>query len=259
MVRTKGVLVDIDGVLVVSWEPIPGAIEAMRMLRDLGPGVRFLTNTTSRSRAEIGRTLRDVGIDAEDSEVLTAGIATANYLARERPQASCLVLNEGPLDDLVDLRIVRPGERADVVVVGSAGPSFSWDALNAAARSLVDGAELIAMHGTSSWRTKDGLCVDGGAYVAALERATGRTATVVGKPSPTMFHEALAGLVLDASSTVMVGDDLTNDVLAAQHVGIAGVLVRTGKFRAETLDTSPRHPDAVLDSVADLPSWLAEH
>jgi len=225
----------------------------------MGPEIRFLTNTTSRSREEVRTILRDAGISVSDEELFTAAVATASFLARSHPRARCLVLNEGPLDDLEDggLTLVKPGERADVVVVGSGGASFSWDNVNAAARAIVDGADLVAMHGTASWMTKNGICVDGGAYVAALERATGRRATVVGKPAPTMFREALASMQVMDTETVMVGDDLANDVVAARQAGLRGVLVRTGKFRAEILEASSEHPDAVLDSIADLPSWLA--
>ena len=255
--RARGVLLDIDGVLVVSWEPLPGAVDAARALREAGLAIRYLTNTTSRTRADVGRTLRAAGFSLDDGEILTAAVATAEYLRRAHPAARCLVLNAGPPDDLGRLRLVGPGEPAEVLIIGSGGPPFSWEALNTAARALVDGAELVAMHGSLTWNTKDGLCLDGGAYAVALERATGRHATVVGKPSPTMFHEALAGLGLDASEAVMVGDDLANDVLAAQRVGMRGVLVRTGKFRAETLDASTERPDVVLGSIADVPSWLA--
>lgn len=189
-------------------------------------------------------------------ELLTAGVATAAYLAEHHPGARCLVLNNDSLEDLADVTIVEPAAPTDVVVVGSAGPSFGWDAINLAARAVFDGAALVAMHGTATWRTTDGICVDGGAYVAALERATGRTATVIGKPARAMFREALASVGVAAADAVMVGDDLENDVLAAQAIGKRGVLVRTGKFRASALEASPRAPDAVLDSVADLPTWL---
>src|SRR5215471_11822810 len=254
--RARGVLLDVDGVLVLSWEPLPGAVDAMQRLRDLGPVLRFLTNTTSRSRADIGRLLRRAGIPLDDDELFTAGVATAAFLAREYRHARCLVLNDGPRDDLeaADVQFVDWGRSADVVVVGSAGQSFTWEAMNLAARAIVDGADLVAMHGTASWNTKEGLSVDGGAYVAALERATGCRATVIGKPAPTMFLEALTSMQVEATEAVMVGDDLVNDVLAAQKVGVRGVLVRTGKYRAETLETSLDRPDAVLESVADLPS-----
>ena len=113
------------------------------------------------------------------------------------------------------------------------------------------------MHGTAAWQTADGICLDGGAYVAALERATGCVTTTIGKPAPQMFVEALAHLGVAAPEAVMVGDDLVSDVHAAQAVGIHGVLVRTGKFRPEVLDAAVERPDAVIDSVADLPRWLA--
>ena len=98
---------------------------------------------------------------------------------------------------------------------------------------MVNGAALVAMHGSAMWRTDAGVCVDGGAYVAALERATGRSATTIGKPSPAMFEAALARLGAAPPDAIMVGDDLDNDVLAAQALGVRGILVRTGKYRTE--------------------------
>jgi HAD superfamily hydrolase (TIGR01458 family) len=200
--------------------------------------------------------VREVGIAVEDGELLTAGVATAEYLRAHHPDARCFVLNDGPLDDLGGITSVDAEEHPDVVVIGSAGPSFSWDAINRAARAVMDGAALVAMHGSATWRTEEGICVDGGAYVSALERATGRAATVIGKPAPAMFEAALARLGVAATDAVMVGDDLGNDVLAAQSLGLHGVLVRTGKFRPEQLEASGEQPDAVIDSIADLPGWI---
>lgn len=255
-VATRAVFLDIDGVLVVSWEPLPGAVEAVRALREHGLVLQFLTNTTSRTAFDVLSALRRAGFEVDASELTTAAIATAGYLAAHYPGARCLVLNDGPLDDLGDVRFAEDGEPVDVVVIGSAGPSFEWHAINRAARAVLDGAELIGMHGTATWRTAEGICVDGGAYVAALERATGVRATVIGKPASAMFVEALARAGVDATHAIMVGDDLAADVLAAQALGIRGVLVRTGKFRSETLRAARTAPDAVLGSVADLPSWL---
>jgi HAD superfamily hydrolase (TIGR01458 family) len=249
-------LLDIDGVLVVSWKAVPGAVEAMHEIRTAGLSVRFLTNTTSRTRASIATALRELGIAVDDDELLTAGVATAAHLHAHHPEARCFVLNEGPLDDLDGVTLVGPDHHPDVVVIGSAGPSFSWDAINLAARAVMDGAELIAMHGSATWRTDAGVCVDGGAYVAALERATGRTATMIGKPAPAMFEAALASLGAAVTESVMVGDDLHNDVLAAKALGVRGVLVRTGKYRDEELETSRQQPDAVIGSIEDLPAWL---
>ncbi len=252
----RGVLLDVDGVLVVSWKPIPGAVDAIREVRVAGLPLAFLTNTTSRPRAEIASRLTDAGFAPNDDELITAGSATAAFLASRFPDARCLLLNDGPSDDFEGVDVARPGEPADVVVVGSAGPTFSWDLINAAARALLGGAELVAMHGTATWRTEEGICVDGASYVAALERATGRTASTIGKPAPQMFKEGLAHLGVPSGEVVMVGDDLVGDVLAAQAVGMRGVLVRTGKFRPDVLAGTAEEPDAVIDSIADLPRWL---
>ena len=252
----RGVLLDVDGVLVVSWKPIDGAVDALRRIRATGVPIVFLTNTTSRTRDEIEHELEAAGLSAAGDELVTAGSATASFLTSHFSGKRCLMLNEGPLDDFSDLVMVDPGDPADVVVIGSAGPSFSWELMNHAARAVLAGAELVAMHGSTTWQTDDGICIDGGAYVAALEQATGCETTTIGKPAAPMFTEALEHLGVPAADAVMVGDDLRSDVLAAQAVGIRGVLVRTGKFRPEVLEAAGDQPDAVIDSIADFPEWL---
>jgi HAD superfamily hydrolase (TIGR01458 family) len=255
-VTASALLLDIDGVLVVSWEPVPCAVDAMRAIRAAAVPVQFLTNTTSRTRASVASALRDLDIAVADDELLTAAVATAEYLRAHHPGARCLVLNEGPLDDLAGIDLAGPNQAADVVVIGSAGPSFSWDAMNGAARAVMDGAALVAMHGSAMWRTDAGICVDAGAYVVALERVTGCSATTIGKPAPAMFEAALARVGAAPTDAVMVGDDLDNDVLAAQSLGIRGVLVRTGKYRDGQVEAASEPPAAVIDSIADLPAWL---
>jgi HAD superfamily hydrolase (TIGR01458 family) len=255
-VTVRGVLLDVDGVLVVSWEALPGAPGALDRLREAGLPVRLLTNTTSKSRAEVAAALRGCGFELDDDELLTAGVATSAYLAEHYSRARCAVLNEGPLDDLEGVDIVDLSESPDVVVIGSAGPMFDWHTVNLAARAVASGAELVAMHGTAAWQTRDGLCVDGGAYVAALERATGATATTIGKPARGMFDAAVAELGVEPAEALMVGDDLVSDVLAAQQLGLKGVLVRTGKFRQALLDRSAEQPDVVIDGVTELPALL---
>ncbi|MFN8034555.1 MAG: TIGR01458 family HAD-type hydrolase [Acidimicrobiia bacterium] len=254
---TRAVLLDIDGVLVVSWKPIDGAVEAVRALRTAGFAVQFLTNTTSVTASEMVAHLVSAGFELGADELTTAGVATAAHLRRHHPGARCLVLNDGPLDDLAGVRLAGPGEAVDVVVIGSGGPSFTWERLNAAARAVIDGAALVGMHGAATWMTAEGICLDGGTFVAALERATGADATIVGKPAPAMFEEALRRARADLADAVMVGDDIAADVLAAQAVGIRGVLVRTGKYRPGSEDSAEPRPDATIDSIADLPGRLA--
>ncbi|HEY7438900.1 MAG TPA: TIGR01458 family HAD-type hydrolase [Acidimicrobiia bacterium] len=252
----RGVLLDVDGVLVVSWKALPGAPDALHRLRGAGLPIRLLTNTTSKTRAEVAGALRACGFELDDQELLTASVATSAYLGEHYTRARCAVLNEGPLDDLEGVELVDLSDSPEVVVIGSAGPMFDWQTMNLAARTVANGAELVAMHGTAAWQTRDGLCIDGGAYATALEHATGVTATTIGKPARGMFDAAVAGLGIDPAEAVMVGDDLASDVLAAQHLGLTGVLVRTGKFRQALLDRSAEQPDVVIDAVTELPAFL---
>ena len=253
----RGALLDIDGVVVVSWHALPGAPEAVEQLRAAGLALRFLTNTTSASRSEIARRLRAAGFGVGAAEILTAPAATAAWLRTEHPEARCFVINSGDLgEDLAGVDVVGIDDPADLVVLGGAGEEFSYTQMNRALGLLLDGAGLVGMHRNLSWRTADGFNLDTGAYLAALEQAAGVTATVLGKPSGDFFATALAELGLAPGRVAMVGDDIDNDVLAAQAVGIRGVLVRTGKFRAEALDAAAAAPAAVVDSFAGVPALL---
>jgi HAD superfamily hydrolase (TIGR01458 family) len=142
-------------------------------------------------------------------------------------------------------------------VLGGAYDGFDYPTMNRVFRMLMGGAKLVAMHRNLYWRTDEGWQLDGGAYVAGLEEATGRRAVVCGKPAEAYFASALAQIEIPAERAAMVGDDVVNDVLGAQAVGLTGVLVRTGKFRPEDVERSGGVPDAVLDSIADLPKLLA--
>ncbi len=258
MVAIGGALLDIDGVLVVSSQALPGAGAAVDRLRRAGTPVRFVTNTTSTPAAGIAEMLLHAGIELGGGDLVTAGIATAAHLRAHHPGARCLLLNDGSSDDLAGIKLADPDDReADVVVIGGGGPSFTWDRLNVALECLLDGAALVAMHGTTLWKTADGTCLDGGAYAAMLASAAGVAATVVGKPSPAMFLTAASSMDVDPAAVAMVGDDLHGDVLAAQHLGMTGVLVRTGKFRPEVLERGDEAPDHVVDSIADVPDLLA--
>ena len=144
---TRGLLLDIDGVLVVSWRALPGAVEAFGALRSSGIPMRLLTNTTSRTRAQITEALREAGFEVDSDEVITVAAATASHLNDRHPGARCLLLNSGDLTpDLADITIVPPGAdpaTVDVVLLGGAGPEFTWDALNHALGCLTAGASLV--------------------------------------------------------------------------------------------------------------------
>lgn len=252
-----GLLLDIDGVLAVSWEPIDGAIETLGWLREQGLPFRLITNTTTHSREALAGTLRDAGFAVDPTDVVTAVAATAEYLRTHHADARVFLLSDGDARaDLEGVMLVSADEHADVVVIGGACDDFTYAALNHVFGLLNDGATLIGMHRNMYWRTAEGLQLDGGAYVAALEEATGTKATICGKPAPEYFEAALEMLDVPVARVAMVGDDVVNDVLGAQAIGMIGVLVRTGKFKPADLERDDGAPDHVIGSFADLPTLL---
>jgi HAD superfamily hydrolase (TIGR01458 family) len=253
--EVDAVLLDLEGVLGVGGvEAIPGAPETIERLRRASVPFRVVTNTTTVSRKSLAEEVRSMGLDVRPEELHTAPVATAAYLREHHPGANVYLLAKGDTaDDFEGFDLVEDG--ASVVVVGGAEERFTYDAMNRAYRMIDAGASLVAMCRSTSWMTPEGLKLDAGPYVAALEEAAGVQAVVCGKPAPGFFITALADLGVSADRAAMVGDDIVTDVLAAQSAGLAGVLVRTGKFRPTDLD---RHvgPDHVIDSVADLPDLL---
>ena len=256
----EGLLIDIDGVLTVSWEPIDGSPEAMETLRKLGVPLRFATNTTTRSRAEVASLITTAGMPVDPEEILTAPVATAVYLRQHHPGARCFLLNSGDLSE--DLEGIDVADHClddgpvDVVVIGGAGLNFTHEQLNRAFGHLLQGAAFVAMHRNLYWRTARGMELDTGAYVRALEESSGRTPVVLGKPSSEFFAAGVTDLGLTAERVAMVGDDIENDVLAGQRAGLYGVLVRTGKFLPEVYKTASGEPDVVINRFADVPALL---
>jgi HAD superfamily hydrolase (TIGR01458 family) len=253
------ILLDVDGVLHVSGEPIAGAAAAVKRLRADGHRIRFVTNTTTRSRAHVGEQLRTMGIEVEDDELQTTGVVAARVLKGKRVLALTM---PGLLDDLEGLQLV--GMNVEAVLLGGAdegeetGRIFSYLNLNRAFHELEAGAELYSLHKNRWWQTADGARLDTGAFVAGLEYAADIEATILGKPSNAYFAAALEALDAEAGLTWMVGDDLETDIVGAHKHGMKTLLVRTGKFRPDEVERSQVQPDGIVSSIAQLPDWL-EH
>src|SRR5437588_6595685 len=224
------ILLDVDGVLHVSGEPIPGAADAVADLRRSGHRLRFVTNNTTRSRAQHAEELRGLGLALEDDELQTTAAAAARVLAGKRVLALTM---HAIVADLDGSELV--GEGADAVLLGGADETpetnlvFSFMNLARAFAELDMGAELYCLHRNRWWQTKHGPMLDGGAFVAGLEYAADTEAVVVGKPSTAYFEAALDALDADPELAWMIGDDIEADVAGAQRLGMRTVLVRTGK------------------------------
>jgi phospholysine phosphohistidine inorganic pyrophosphate phosphatase len=256
----RGVLLDIDGVLHVGDEPIPGAHEALGALRARADGVALVTNTTTKSRAGIVSQLRRMKFAVWPEQVLTPA-ATAVATCRENGWSRVALLVADALrEDLAELDDVgldAPG-RLDAVVLADTGHGFDVPTLNAAFRALMDGAGLVVLGHNRHYARPDGLVMDVGAWSAALEYAAQVVPVVVGKPSGAFFAAALETLRIPAQETIMVGDDVEADVGGALDAGLRGVLVRTGKYRADRIAETGVTPTATIDSIADLPALLGD-
>jgi HAD superfamily hydrolase (TIGR01458 family) len=250
----RDVLLDLDGVMYVGDQPIAGAAAAVAALQDAGLGLRFVTNTTERSRAQTIAKLVRMGLDPADEEVVTPAALARRHCLDAGYRTVALIMNDDVKVDFHDLEQVSEGP--DAVIMGDLGSAFGFEILNRAFRMVMDGAELVALQKNRFWLAEGGLSLDAGPFVAAIEYATGRKATVVGKPSKSFFELVLEGLGSEPGRAAMVGDDVETDVGGAMRAGLAGILVRTGKYRQDFVASSGITPTATVDSIADVPALI---
>jgi HAD superfamily hydrolase (TIGR01458 family) len=248
------VLLDLDGTLYVGSQVVPGAPEAVRWLRDQGLTVRFTTNTDSVTPAALADRLERFGFQTSEDELVTP-VAVAARLVASVPGVRVLAVAADGVRQLLAGFLVGPGEPATHVLVADPSYGATYDDLDAAFRALRAGAELVATQVNRIARRDDGEHLDTGGWVQMLEYATGESARVLGKPSPEFFTAPLDALGRGPDTALVVGDDLAADIGGGQAVGAATVLVRSGKGD-RSQPGAETEPDAVIDSVADLPGLL---
>jgi HAD superfamily hydrolase (TIGR01458 family) len=246
-------LLDLDGTLYTDAGAIRGGPETLSWLRGHNVPFRCVTNTTSRARAGLVERLAAYGYLIAPEEILTpVSAAVAHCHSRGLRRALALV-PDAALPDLETLELLAPGEGTpDAVILGDLGERWSFALLQHAFDAVLQGAELVALSRDRYFQKSGRLTLDAGPFAVALEYATGRTATLVGKPSLPFYQAGLASLGREPRDVVMVGDDLWSDIQGAQRAGITAWLVRTGKFREEALRESAISPDRIIGSVAEL-------
>ena len=268
----QGFLFDLNGVFYVENQAIAGAAEAIKLIKERQIPCRFVTNTTTKSLESFHQKLTNLGLPINKEEVISAPYAAVLYLKQLGNPKCYLLLEEDAKRDFA--QFPQSDTDPDVIVIGDIGDRWNYDLMNQAFTLLNNGAELVALHkgkywqevspvrswrfpSRRNWRTRRaGLRLDIGAFVAGLEYATGKTATVVGKPSSSFFRLALDDLGLAAEQVAMVGDDIESDVGGAKEAGLTGILVKTGKYREELVKDSTVQPDRVLKSVAEIEEVL---
>lgn len=255
----KLILFDLDGTLYIGNQEIPGAIKALTQLRESGFTLRFLTNTTTKSHAELFGQLISLGFRLAPEELISAPIGAKLELQSiqqkmNRPVRIWPVVADAIKPDFAEFEWDE--NSPDFVVLGDIGERWDLALINQLFNVLHGGAELIALHKNRFWQTEAGLKADIGFFVAGLEYVCSKTARVMGKPNADFFKRVLHAAGAEARETLMVGDDIDSDVGGAQLLGISGCLVKTGKFRQAYFESSKVKPDWVLESVADLPAIL---
>jgi HAD superfamily hydrolase (TIGR01458 family) len=244
-----GLLLDLDGTLYVGESPLPGAVEAIDAIVERGIPRRYLTNTTRLPRRGIAELLGRMGFAIDEEEIFTAPLAAKGWLESRGIRRVALYVPEAACEDFAGLEAVT--EAPEAIVVGDLGEGWTFGRLNQAFRHLLDGAVLVALQKNRYWRREDGLALDAGPFVRALEYAVDREAVVVGKPSTDFFRLAASSLGVPAEAVTAIGDDVEADVAGAQAAGMRGILVRTGKYRPEVLARSGVRPERVADSLAE--------
>lgn len=249
----KGVLLDLAGVLYSGREPLPGAVEALRRLRDAGLQVRFVTNTSRQSCRAIFEHLSTLGFSVERREILSAPLAARRYIEvlGRRPY---LLIHSDLAEDFAGLATEDP----NAVLIADAGSGFVYDRLNAAFRLLMEGAPLIAVAKNRYFREDGALSLDAGPFVVALEFACDIRAELIGKPAREFFLAPVRDMGLQPQECVMIGDDVEADVQGAWHADVHAILVKTGKYREGDESQLPRGGAWLKRDIRDAAGFILD-
>jgi NagD protein len=256
---TQGYLIDMDGVIYRGGQLLPGAQSFIDRLKQQCIPFTFLTNNSSRTRRDICRKLARLGIEVDESHVFTCAMATARFLARQKPGGSAFVIGEGGLTTALHQNgYAVVDSDPDYVIVGE-GRNFTFEALEKAVNMILAGARLIATNSDPNCPTEHGTRPGCGAIVSMLEQASQRRAFCIGKPNPIMMRGARKALGLSTDQTVMIGDTMSTDILGGVQMGYRTILTLSGGTAREELDHYAYTPDMVVDSLAALDPTKLPH
>lgn len=251
-------LTDMDGVLVHEEDPIPGAAEFIAALQSSGLKYLLITNNSIFTARDLRARLRGSGIDVPEEAIWTSAMATATFLAEQRPGGTAYVVGESGLTTAMhDQGFVMTDRQPDYVVLGETR-TYSFEQITRAIRLVDGGARFIATNPDPSGPSRAGLMPATGSVAALISTATGRSPYFVGKPNPLMMRGALNRLEAHSETTVMVGDRMDTDVIAGLEAGLRTVLVGTGSTPPSRVGEYPYRPSLVVDSVADLVPMVSE-
>ncbi len=247
-----GYLIDMDGVIYRGSQLIPGADRFINELLSSGIPFLFMTNNSQRTRRDVATRLARMGMPVGEHHVFTCAMATARFLACQKPNGTAFVIGEGGLLTALHRNGYSIVEKdPDYVVVGE-GRTLNFEMVEAAVGMILGGAKLVATNLDPNCPTQSGTRPGCGAIVALLETATGVKAFSVGKPSPVMLRAARNELGLSTEQTIVIGDTMETDILGGVQLGYKTILVLSGGTKRDDLTRYAYCPDEVVESIADI-------
>jgi len=249
----KHLIFDLDGTIYWKGKEIPGALATIKKLEDKGYKVSFVTNTDSKPESLLHEKIKDMGIEIPLENLYTPVVAVKKYAVRN-PGKSYFCLTSRSVEESLELD--KNDENPDYVIIGDFSDRMDFGFINKGFRLIQKGAEMLALAKFLIYYTAQGPNLNTGAFVAMLEHVTGKQAKLLGKPSPDFLRIACDDQNSLPSETLVIGDDITTDILGAYHLGAKSILLRTGHFAGKDLEASPVKPDFILQSIANIPEVL---
>jgi NagD protein len=245
-------LTDMDGVLVHEGKALPGAEEVLNQWKAEGLRFLVLTNNSMYTPRDLSARLKATGLDIPSSAIWTSALATADFIASQKPKGSAYVLGEaGMTTAMHEIGYVMTDVNPDYVVLGETR-NFNFDSLTKAIRLINNGARFIATNPDATGPSADGVLPATGSVAALITKATGREPYIVGKPNPMMFRSAMNKINAHSESTGMIGDRMDTDIVAGIEAGLHTVLVLTGIADEVEINKYPFRPNEILNSIGDL-------
>lgn len=245
-------LTDMDGVLIHEGHPVPGAPEFIGRLRASGKPFLILTNNSIYTARDLQARLARMGIDVPEASIWTSALATAQFVAAQRPGGTAYVIGEvGLTTALHAVGYILTDHEPDYVVLGETR-TYSFEAITMAIRLINDGARFLATNPDPTGPSSEGALPACGSVAALISKATGVEPYFIGKPNPMMMRSALNTINAHSETTAMVGDRMDTDVLCGLEAGLETILVLSGIATRGDIGRFPYRPSRILGSVADL-------
>ena len=249
----KGFICDMDGVIYLGNQLLPGVAEFVNWLNENDKRFLFLTNSSERSPKELRQKLQRMGLDIGEEHFYTSALATAAFLKKQAPGCTAFVIGApGLLNALYDIGVTMNDVDPDYVIVGETA-SYNYEVITKAVRLVLNGARLIATNSDLTGPTEFGIAPACRSLVAPIELATGKKAYFMGKPNPLMMRTGLQLLGVHSEEAAMVGDRMDTDVIAGMESGLATVLVLSGCTSRTDVNDYPYRPTYILNGVGDIP------